>query len=473
MEYIHFPNEMKKARVVPLYKKGDCNYEGNYRPVSILPVVSKIFERIVHEQLYDYLDTKNLVYEFQSGFRPMFSTNTALTYLGDKIRFNMDKGDFTGVVLLDLQKAFDTVDHTILLTKLKAAGASDIVVRWFSSYLCSRKQFVDIQGTCSLEESVNCGVPQGSILGPLLFTLYVNDMSSAVNCDLCLYADDSMLLVNGKNVKDIEKKLTNEMNEVSKWLQENKLSLHLGKTESILFGSVRKLKNVSKMNITCDNVEIEAKSSVKYLGLTMDQDMTGTTMGNSVIKKINGIMKFLYRKGKFLKMRNRKLLCSALLQSRFDYGCNFFYRGLYKDIQTKFQTAQNKMIRYILDCDSCQHLFVKDFKKAGYLSVEKRQDYLSQNLMHRVYYGLAPTYLCNFRRVDDLHSYGTRHSEMSYVLPEIKSQGKLSFMYNGAKLWNGLPLEIRSIENKDTFKKKCKVLLFKDMEDYENSDFTQ
>ena len=313
------PSDFKTARVVPLYKKGDCNYVQNYRPVSVLEVVSKVFERIVHEQLYQYLSSNSVIYKYQSGFRSTFSTNTALTYLGDKIRFNLDKGLYTGVVLLDLQKAFDTVDHHILLSKLRATGADDLAVKWFSSYLKERKQFVDVLGTFSSKEGIRCGVPQGSILGPLLFTLYVNDMSTAVNCDLCLYADDSMLLVSGKNVTQIEKRLEKEMNGISDWLQANRLSLHLGKTESILFGSVRKLKTASKMKISCNNVEIEAKHSVKYLGVVLDQDMTGKTMGGNVVRKVNSVLKFLYRKSSFLKFRNRKLLCSALLESRFDY----------------------------------------------------------------------------------------------------------------------------------------------------------
>ena len=115
-------------------KKGDRNYEGNYRPVSILPVVSKILERIAYNQFYSYLNDNNLIYEYQSGFRASFSTDTALTYLSDKIRFNMDKGHYTGVVLIDLQKAFDTVDHTILSTKLSAAGVGKSGVSWFESY---------------------------------------------------------------------------------------------------------------------------------------------------------------------------------------------------------------------------------------------------------------------------------------------------------------------------------------------------
>ena len=238
----------------------------------------------------------------------------------------MQKAFDTGVVLLDLQKAFDTVDHHILLSKLRAIGADDFAVKWFSSYLNERKQFVDVLGTLSSKEGIRCCVPQGSILGPLLFTLYVNDMSTVVNCDLCLYADDSMLLVSDKNVTQIEKALENEMNGISDWLQANRLSLHLGKTKSrpILFSSVRKLKKAPKMKLSCNNVEIEAKSSVKYLGVVLDQDMTGKTMGGNVVRKVNSVLKFLYRKSSFLKFRNRKLLCSALLQSRFEYGYNVF-----------------------------------------------------------------------------------------------------------------------------------------------------
>ena len=378
------PADFKTARVVPLYKKGDCNSEGNYRPVSILPVVSKIFERIVYNQFYSYLCHNNLIYEYQSGFRSCFSTDTALTYLSDKIRFNMDQGLYTGVILLDLQKAFDTVDHVILLKKLKAIGACDSAVNWFNSYLSDRKQFVDVKGCLSTASDVTCGVPQGSILGPLLFTIYVNDMASSISCDLCLYADDSLLLVSGKDVKSIELSLCNEMNSISNWLDSNKLSLHLGKTESILFASKKKIKKCSKLVIKCKDVEIESKQNVKYLGATIDQDMSGSTMGNTVIKKVNSGLKFLYRKSGFLNFRERKLLCSALLQSRFDYGYNVYYRGLAQCFKKKIQTAQNKMIRYILGYDNRHHLLCSDFVKVKCLDVESRFDYLACNMMYSI-----------------------------------------------------------------------------------------
>ena len=282
-----------------MFKKGSKQCEGNYRPVSILPVVSKIFERIVYDQFFDYLSEHKILYNHQSGFRHDFSTDSALTYLADMIKFNMDNGLYTGMVLIDLQKAFDTVDHEILLKKLKAVGAGTCVVSWFNSYLSDRQQFVDINGTLSSPEIVTCGVPQGSILGPLLFLLYVNDMSHAVNCDLMLYADDSALLISGNDVNEIQSRLGNEMCKLSNWLEGNKLSLHLGKTESVLFASKKKLKNVNKMEIVCNGKEIVAKDSVKYLGAILDQDMSGQSMGTTALKKINKCLKFLYRKADF------------------------------------------------------------------------------------------------------------------------------------------------------------------------------
>ena len=223
------------------------------------------------------------------------------------------------------------------------------------------------------------------------------------------------------------------------------------------------------MKINCNGVEIEAKSSVKYLGVVLDQDMSGRTMGSNVVKKVNSVLKFFYRKNSFLNYTNRKLLCSALIQSRFDYGYNVYYRGLGTDLKKKLQTAQNKMIRFILNYSSRRHLFVTDFVRTGFLSVECRFEYLSMNLMYNIYNDLAPSYLCHFRKVNSVHSHRTRNSAMSYVIPRVKTQGSFSFMFTGAKLWNNLPDSIRAITSKDNFKKKCKSYVFKQMKTKESS----
>ena len=196
-----------------------------------------MFEHLVYEQVEEYLVRQNLLYEHQSGFRAAYSTETCLVHLFDYIRQNFDEGKYVGMILLDLQKAFDTVNHAILLSKLQSIGVRNTAVKWFTSYLTGRTQVCDVEGTISDPQDITCGVPQGSILGPLLFLIYINDMPAAVKCKLLLYADDSALLVSGSDVSEIEKTLGNELDSVSKWLIDNRLSIHLGKTESILFGT--------------------------------------------------------------------------------------------------------------------------------------------------------------------------------------------------------------------------------------------
>ena len=187
-------------------------------------------ECVVYDQVYEYIQNKQLLYELQSGFRKSHSTDTYLLHLTDYIKGEIDQGKFCGMVLLDLQKAFDTVNHGILLFKLQSMGFNVNSVKWMCSYLTGREQIVDVNGTVSPPSKITCGVPQGSILGPMLFLLYVNDMKSAVGCKLLLYADDSALIVSDNCVNNIENVLSGELHNISKWLVDNKLSLHLGKT---------------------------------------------------------------------------------------------------------------------------------------------------------------------------------------------------------------------------------------------------
>ena len=263
----------KEARVKPLYKKNNRQEVSNYRPVSILNIISKVLERTVYDQLSNYLKANNIIYEFQSGFRDSHSTDTCLTHLLDLLKTNMSKGKYTGLALLDLQKAFDTVDHHILCEKLRAMGVES--VEWFYSYLSGRSQIVKIDEHCSETRNISCGVPQGSILGPLLFLCYVNDMKISVSCKLLLYADDSILVVPHKDVDVIKNRLGKELESCNTWMINNKLSLHLGKTEIMLVGSKTKLKNVDDFNITCLGQEINGVKSVKYLGVHLDQCVSG------------------------------------------------------------------------------------------------------------------------------------------------------------------------------------------------------
>ena len=224
-----------------------------------------------------------------------------------------------GMVLLDLQKAFDTVYHSILCKQLEAMGFDE--TDWFNSYLRGRKQVVVANDTKSEPGNVKCGVPQGSILGPLLFLCYINDMPISVTCKLLLYADDSTLIVSGSDPKEIANTLSIELNSCRQWLTDNKLTLHLGKTESILFGSKKKLRKVTSFEVKCNNVIIQHVKSVKYLGLQIDNDLAGDNIVKGIVKKANSRLIFLYRHKDMLSFNCKKTLWSALIQCHFDYGC--------------------------------------------------------------------------------------------------------------------------------------------------------
>ena len=259
---------------------------------------------------------------------------------------------------------------TYFAKKLEAMGLDE--TDWFKSYLGGRKQVVVANDTTSEPGIVNCGVPQGSILGPLLFLCYVNDMPMSVKCKLLLYADDSTLIISGSDPKVIADTLSFELNSCRQWLMDNKLSLHLGKTESILFGSKRKLKKVTSFEVKCNNEVIQNVNSVKYLGLQIDNDLAGDNIVKGIIKKANSRLKFLYRHKDMLSFNCKKTLCSALIQCHFDYACSSWYPGIRKELTKKLQVMQNKIIRFISDLDSRAHIGNQELAKAGYLSVPDR-----------------------------------------------------------------------------------------------------
>ena len=230
-----FPKLCKIAKLKPLFKKGCKTDPQNYRPISLLPIISKIIEKVVHDQTNKFLTNNKILYKFQSGFRRNHSTNECLSYLNDKILKGFDEGLLTGIILIDLQKAFDTIDHEVLFEKMKSLRFTDNTISWFKSYLKDRSFKVNVDKAFSDYGKQLCGVPQGSILGPLLFLLYVNDMPKSVKCDLMLYADDSCLVFQHKNLKEIEKQLNEDFANLCDWFIDNKLSIHFGddKTKSI------------------------------------------------------------------------------------------------------------------------------------------------------------------------------------------------------------------------------------------------
>ena len=452
------PSGFKDARVIPLFKKGSRLDPGNYRPVSILNTLSKLLERAVCDQLTKYLETKNVLYGFQSGFRGKFSTETCLVELTDYLRDEVSKGNFVGMIMIDLQKAFDCVDHGILLEKLRVMGIGNL--DWFRSYLSGRRQCVVVNGTQSDFMGVSCGVPQGSILGPILFLCYVNDMSCSLKCRLSLYADDSALVAAGKSVSELSTFLSSELESCNRWMVDNKLSLHVGKTESLLFGTSRMLGKAADFTIKCGGTTVANVDSVKYLGVTLDSRLTGETHALKAIGKISARLSFLYRQSSLLDMNTRKILCVALIQPLFDYCCTAWHEGLTAKLKGRFDTLQRKMVRYIYSLDPRCHVGLHDFKQLGWLTVRDRVSFFRLVHVFKISRGAAPSYLSNgFTAVRDVHSYNTRGSVSDYHISDkvLNSLKRDSFGFKGRKEWNSLPQVLKQAGSLDAFKKKLKA----------------
>ena len=376
------------------------------------------------------------------------------------------------MVLIDLQKAFDTIDHDILLKKMVYIGFSTSVISWFKTYLQNRTCLVNVGKEYSTAGKINCGVPQGSILGPLLFLLYVNDMSQAVDCDLLLYADDSCLVITDNNIKTIENKLNRDFNSICEWFVENKLSIHFGedKTKSILFGSKHRLKNLNELDIRHGDIKIKQNSKVTYLGCVLDNNLSGESMAIKVMKTVNSRLNFLYRKQTFLDCALRRLLCNALIQPHFDYACTAWYPNLNKRMIKGIQIAQNKCIRFCLGIGNREHIGVNEFVNIKWLPTKERFEQCVCVSVFKFFKEAAPAYISEmYHPVNQSHD--TRRSKHKLHMPLRSSNlGQKGLSFIGPKLWNNLHSNVKSVinVNVNTFKHKIKERFLEDLKKKED-----
>ena len=314
-----FPKKLKLAKVVPVFKNGDDTDPNNYRPISLLSIFNRIFERLMYKRLKSFFEINGLFYESQYGFREKHSTQHALIDIVNRIQNNMDKGMFSTGVFIDLKKAFDTVDHEILLDKLYRYGIRGIVLEWFSSYLKGRSQVTQIGEHASPKELNPCGVPQGSVLGPLLFLIYINDIhQSSDKLNFFLFADDTTLLFAHKNLKVLEQVINSELTKVSEWLIANKLSLNIKKSNYVIFCPKQKKVNREisiKMYDTSANryCSVERKDFVKFLGILIDCNLKWKHHIDFVSLKISKTIGILARLRHFVSTETLLMIYRSLI----------------------------------------------------------------------------------------------------------------------------------------------------------------
>ena len=282
----YFPSELKIAKVIPLYKANDPSMFNNYRPISLLSVFSKILEKLMYDRLYQYLVKFKLLYDFQFGFQKYKSTYMAIICLVDRLVSALEKGEIGIGIFIDFRKAFDTVDHAILLEKLNYYGIRGSALDWLQSYLCNRQQFVEFEGYSSNMQYLQCGVPQGSNLGPLLFLLYINDLAYvSPNLFAILFADDSNFFCTGKDIDDLVDAVNHELKAIVSWLNANKMSLNVDKTHFMIFKSHSK-KVTREKNIIVNGCKISEVTSTKFLGVMIDSNLTWKPHIDYISKKI-------------------------------------------------------------------------------------------------------------------------------------------------------------------------------------------
>lgn len=352
---------------------------------------------------------------------------------------------------------FDCVDHGLLLKKLRLMGVGNI--DWFRSYLSDRRQCVVVNGAQSDFRGISCGVPQGSILGPILFLCYVNDMACSLKCRLSLYADDSALVAAGRSVKDLSSFLSSELETCKKWMVDNRLSLHVGKTESIIFGSSRMLNNAGGFSVSCNGTAVGRSSTVKYLGVILDEKLSGDTHALKVVGKISARLSFLYRKSSMLDMSSRKTLCLALVQPLFDYCCTAWHEGLSAKLKDRFDVMQRKMVRFVFNMSPRGHVDQQSLKQLGWLSVRDRVRYFRLIHVFKISKGLAPDYLVGgFTPVASVHGHNTRGSMSDYhISKESRTALKCSsFGVTAKREWNSLPRELKLLPNIGLFKSRLR-----------------
>ena len=446
------PNDLKLARITPIYKSGDSHSFDNYRPISILPVVSKVFEKCVHIQLMDYLESSNLLSSYQFGYQSKRSTELATAYFTDKIRQAMDKGEFTGAIYVDLSKAFDTISHGTIISKLPQFGITGTSQDWLASYLFDRKQQVRYKGTSSSQHPVFCGVPQGSILGPLLFLLIFNDATKSIStCKMLMYADDTVLFYSGKDLVDIQKNLENDFKSLCNWFEVNELIINTkaGKTETMVFGTAKKLNKIDNhpLEIKHKDKVINHTSTYKYLGLNLTSTLSMNEQLRSSLKKASTRINLLKKMKFYIDTKTAALIYQSMILPILTFCPLTMYGSTPQYIKDKTIALEDRAERII----------------GGNYRVRSSENKKCERVcsfVHQCLYGNTCDVFENYFHLKKTRM-ATRNNGSMVDIPQIRLEvARASFYFQGASIFNKLPIELRKEKCYSKFMKSLKEFSF-------------
>ena len=437
-------NKYKYATVIPLFKSGDRPKVGNYRPISLLPLPGKLIEKVAHSNLGRFLDDNHVLSERQSGFRKGYSTVSAVAELTDNLFSAINKGEFSLSVFVDLKKAFDTVSHNILCKKIEKYGIRGEVLSWCKDYLSNRSQQTLANNVKSSVCNVSCGVPQGSVLGPLFFILYVNDLQQALRgVEVQLYADDTVLYASGDDLRKVKCSLQANLNRLHKWCQANKLSINPSKTKMMVFGTRHTVKKVKNCHLMLGGKLIQKVSTFKYLGFVLDSTLNFKPHISEVIKKVMHKRILLSKIITFLRSEVALSIYKLMILPYFDY-CDVIYHSACKNDLDKLQRLQNKCLKTCMGLHKlCNTAAVHAMTKCAMLP-DRRNSHVCNFMYKR---------LSREDLVDDREIHTRQHDAPTFtvVFPRIETF-KRSIKYHGSSSWNELPTDVRLIKTYPAFK---------------------
>ena len=466
------PVSQKQAVVYPRLKKAtlDPDNPSSYRPISNLSFISKLVERVVASRFVKHAEGKELFAVNQSAYRHHHSTETAVCILHNDLVRAIDKGHVTALVLLDLSAAFDTVDHELLIEVLKKRFAIDgVALNWFKSYLDDRTQTFMFGNVESVLYAVNSSVPQGSVLGPLEFVAYTEDVVDIMHQHQLrhhIYADDMQLYAHStlKDVHSMLLQLQNCIIDVREWCTSRRLQLNDAKTELTWFGSRASLTKLasSDCSLLVGGNIIKPSTTVRDLGVLLDSELSLKQHVNKVVSSCYYHIRRLRQVSHCVGQDVMIQLASAFILSRLDY-CNSILAGLPKSTIASLQRVQNAAARMVLNLRPRDSIS-DGLRQLHWLPIESRIQFKLCLLMHLIHTGRCPSYISETVQLvaDNAGRAGLRSASTSrYILPRLRTVfGERAFSFSGPKAWNALPVRFHSIESTDSFKKQLKTFLF-------------
>jgi hypothetical protein len=447
-----FPQDWKKANVIPLFKKDDNTKPTNYRPVSLLSCISKIFEKAVFKHVYNFLRDHKLISLKQSGFIPGDSTVCQLTHLYHLLSKSLDEQKDIRIAFCDISKAFDRVWHKGLLSKLYRIGIQGELLSWFENYLTGRTQRVTIDGQESEWQNITAGVPQGSVLGPLLFLIYINDLTTVVQSDIRLFADDTILYMTVDDPVTTANALNTDLNNMLNWANQWLVKFSPSKTVSLNIS--KRKKKLPRPTLTMDNVPLREVDSHKHLGITLTKDLSWNEHLDNIAVSANKLLDvfniFKYK----LDRRSLEKLYFAYVRSKLEYA-SIVWDNCPQYLVLMLENVQLRAAK-IISGATCRTSHALIYNELGWETLQVRRKNQRLTTMYKIEHNAAPDYLKESIPVSNAQPYELRNAD---DIPGVRTRTATfqnSFYPKTIREWNSLDPEIRQMPSVQSFKAKLK-----------------